>query len=122
LLKNEIKEIIQALKEESIRSDNYIQSKQIEKAITQRCLDFKDNQKRMISSLTDNPKKSVNIDRIMIEKGNNNDNFISTNPTTIKDQVEEYYQQAFKKRNSNFHQLSDKWKKQYEPKKYIDGK
>ena len=35
-------------------------------------------------------------------------------------QVEKYYLQVFKKKNSNFQQLSEYWKKQYESRDYIN--
>ena len=41
----------------------------------------------------------------------NKEKFIFTDLTTIKLQVEKYYLQAFKKRNSNFQQLSENKKK-----------
>ena len=55
----------------------------------------------------------------MVEQ-KNKEKFISTDPAKIKLQVEKYYLQAFKKRNFNFQQLSEDWKKQYEPRNYID--
>ena len=82
-------------------------------------MDFKDNQKKMISLLTDNHKNSVHIDRIIVEQKDKK-KFISTDPAKIKLQVEKYYLQAFKKRNFNFQQLSEDWKKQYKPRNYID--
>ena len=96
-----------------MKIENQIKNRQIEAAITQRCMDFKDNQKKMISSLTDNHKNSIHIDRIMVEQ-KDKEEFIFIDPAKIKLQVEKYYLQAFKKRNSNFQQLSEDWKKQYE--------
>ena len=46
--------------------------------------------------------------------------FISTDPNIVKQQVEKYYSQAFKKRDSNFQQLSEEWKKQYKPRTHIN--
>jgi hypothetical protein len=117
--KKEIKEAILPIKEKCIRAENQTRNKQIESAIAQRCINFKENQKKMISSLTNSYKDSICIDRIMVDQEEDN-KFITTNPTTIKQQVEDYYTKAFKKRKSNFQQLNDEWKKQYEPRDYIN--
>ena len=74
----------------------------------------------MISSLTNQHKSSVHIDRIVVEQ-ENKPGYISTEPDEIKKQVEEYYSQAFKKRNTNFQQLNKEWKDQYKPKEYINA-
>ena len=81
--KKEIKESIQALRNESVKIENQVKNRQIEAAITQRCMDFKDNQKKIIFSLTDNHKNSIYIDRIMVEQ-KDKEKFISTDPAKIK--------------------------------------
>ena len=55
--KNEIKEITITLREETYRTQNVAKMKEINKAIEQRCQYFQDNQRKMIDSLTNNPKK-----------------------------------------------------------------
>jgi hypothetical protein len=46
--------------------------------------------------------------------------YISTRPEDIEQQTRDYYIKAFKKRNSNFDNLSQSWKDQYKPRSYID--
>src|SRR6185369_13177713 len=66
LWRKEIKEAICALKETCILKENKLKLEKINAAILQRCIDFKYNQKKMISSLTNNFKASVKIDRILV--------------------------------------------------------
>src|SRR5438552_18318914 len=64
--KKEIKEVIVILREEAYRAQNSIKMKEINKAIEQRCQYFQNNQRKMIDSLTNNSKKSVQINRVMV--------------------------------------------------------
>ena len=76
--------------------------KQIKIAIKQRFSDLKDNQKRMISSLTNRFKDTITIDRILVQNcSNNQEKYISIDPETVKTQVTEYYKTALGKRNAN---------------------
>src|SRR6266513_1124005 len=61
--KKEIKEVIATLREEAYRTQNSIKLKEINEAIEQRCQHFQSNQRKMIDSLTNSSKKSVQIDR-----------------------------------------------------------
>ena len=89
----------------------------------QRFSDLKENQKRMVSTLTNRFKESVVIDKILInnETGNQS-SYIFTDPEIVKTQTAEYYKKAFGKRNTNFANLSDEWKKQYNPIARIEDK
>jgi exonuclease III/ribonuclease HI len=132
--RREVKEAIGAFKEVCINMENRRKQKDIKKMIEQRCLDYKDSQKRMVRSLTNNHQTRINIDRIMVteecevgansKRGNTESRikrkYISTQPKVIEQQVESYYIKAFKKRNSNFDSLSQGWKDQYEPRTYIE--
>ena len=115
--KKEIKEVITTLREEAYRTQNSIKLKEINEAIEQRCQYFQSNQRKMIDSLTNSSKKSVQIDRVMVAKGQ--DKYIEMDPREICKEVEEYYIKAFKRRKSDFERLDTKWKKQYEPRDYI---
>lgn len=118
--KKDIKETIQMLKEESIRIENQKTDKSIKEAIIQRCANLKESPGKMISSLTNQHKSSVYIDRIVIKQDGGSE-YISTDPAETKKQVENYYTQAFGKRKSNFQRLSKEWKKEYRPKDYINS-
>jgi ribonuclease HI/endonuclease/exonuclease/phosphatase family metal-dependent hydrolase len=117
--RKDIREIVQVLKEESIRKENQETNKQIKKAIAQRCLNLKESPKKMISSLTDQYKQTIKIDRIIV-KGEDGAEHITTDPSEVKTQVNKYYSQAFKKRSSRFQQMGKEWKEQYKPRDYID--
>jgi len=114
----EIKEVIAALKEEAYRAQNTIKMREINKAIEQRCQHFQDNQRKMIDSLTNNSKKSIKIDRVMITTKQNQ--FIETDPKKVKKEVKEYYTKAFKRRKTDFERLNESWKKQYESRSHIE--
>src|SRR6185369_384714 len=128
LWRKEIKEAIRTLKETCILKENKLKLEKINAAILQRCIDIKDNQKKMISSLTNNFKASVKIDRILVTDNltrsinqTSASKYISTQPQVIKQQVEDYYSKAFQKRKTNFNSLSEEWKNQYNPRHYIDS-
>jgi hypothetical protein len=116
--KKEIKEITTILREEAYRTQNAIKMKEINKAIEQRCQYFQNNQRRMIDSLTNNPKSLVQIDRIMVTTEQNK--YIETDSKKIKKEVEGYFTKAFKRRKTDFKRLSESWKKQYESRSYIE--
>src|SRR5438552_9547428 len=115
--KKEIKEVIAILIEETYRAQNSIKIKKINKAIEQRCQYFQSNQRRIIDLLTNNSKKSVQINRVMVTT--EQDKYIETNPKEIKNEVEKYFTKAFKRRKTDFKRLNESWKKQYEPRNYI---
>ena len=116
--KKEIKEVIVILREEAYRAQNAIKIKEIKEVIEQRCQHFQNNQRKMIDSLTNNQKKSIQIDRIMViaDQGKH----IVTDPTEVKKEVNKYYTKAFRRRKTDFERLNESWKKQYEPRDYIE--
>jgi ribonuclease HI/endonuclease/exonuclease/phosphatase family metal-dependent hydrolase len=116
--KKEIKEITITLREEAYITQNVAKMKEINKAIEQRCQYFQDNQRKMIDSLTNNPKNMIQIDRIMVTTEQNK--YIETDPKKIKKEVEGYFTKAFKRRKTDFERLSESWKQQYEPRSYIE--
>ncbi len=72
----------------------------------------------MIDSLTNNQKKSIQIDRIMVTEDQGK--HIVTDPTEVKKEVNKYYTKAFRRRKTDFERLNESWKKQYEPRDYIE--
>jgi hypothetical protein len=58
--------------------------------VQRRCDDLKDNQKRMINSITNREIKSVVIDRIVTD--HNNELTLITDPDTIKTSVNDHFQ------------------------------
>src|SRR4051812_23697204 len=99
-MEKEIKEAIAALKEVCVQEENKQKLAKINNALQQRCIDFKDNQKKMISSLTNNFRTSIKIDRIMFSENLTNQDgqtlshkHISIQFSIIKQQVESYYTQ-----------------------------
>ena len=48
------------------------------------------------------------------------DKYIETNSKEIKNEVEKYFTKAFKRRKTDFERLNESWKKQYEPRSYIE--
>ena len=67
--------------------------REINKAIEQRCQYFQNNQRKMIDSLTNNPKKSIQIDRVMITT--EQDKYIETDPKKVKKEVRKILYQSF---------------------------
>jgi hypothetical protein len=118
--RKEIKEIITALKEEAYRIQNSSKMKEINEAVEQRCQYFQNNQRKMIDSLTNNPKKSIQINRIMITT--EQDKYIETEPKEVRKEVEKYFTKVFKRRKTDFERLNESWKKQYEPRSHIKQK
>jgi hypothetical protein len=116
--RKEIKEIITVLKEEAYRIQNSSKMKEINEAVEQRCQYFQNNQRKMIDSLTNNPKKSIQINRIMITM--EQDKYIETEPKEVNKEVEKYFTKVFKRRKTDFERLDKSWKKQYEPRSYIE--
>ena len=120
----ELEGAIISLKDECYKKENLRKKNQIKKAIEKRCFDYKENQKRMISSLTDRKRHTVKLDRIVIQENDTSDTYsskyISTDPNTIKQQTEKFYQKAFSRRKANFNKLDNSWKDQYNPINSID--
>jgi hypothetical protein len=116
--KKEIKGTISALREECYRIENSTKLKAINEAIIQRCQDLQNNQRRVINSLTNNWKKSIKIDRIMVTTEQNK--YIHDRPEEVNKRVEDYYTKAFGRRKANFKRLNKSWKDQYEPREYIE--
>ena len=119
-LENKIKFAIKTLREASQKKEALIKKQEIDKAIQNRCHLLKNDQKRMIISLLGSKKDSVKINRILIQENsvtssNSIHNYISTQPEVIAEHTVKYYKQAFRKRNIQFNNLNNKWKKEYEP-------
>jgi CRISPR/Cas system-associated endoribonuclease Cas2 len=93
------------LREEAYRVQNSIKMKEINKTIKQRCQYFQSNQRRMINLLTNNSKKSVQINRVMVTTEQNK--YIETNPKEIKNEVEKYFTKVFKRRKTDFKRLNE---------------
>ena len=106
--KKKIKGTISALREECYRIENSIKLKAINEAITQRCQNLQNNQRRVINSLTNNWKKSIKIDRIMVTTEQNK--YITTEPKEVNKRIEDYYTKAFGRRKANFKRLNKSWK------------
>ena len=114
-----IKENIQAIKEINYREEMVIKEKEIKKSIMERCKDLETNQRKMINSLTDFKKRSITLDRILVKKEKEQDNYITTEPQEISKEIEKHYKNSFKTRLSSYDLLSEEWKKEYQPKKYV---
>ncbi len=91
--------------------------KEINEAVEQRCQYFQNNQRKMIDFLTNNPKKSIQINRIMITT--EQDKYIETEPKEVRKEVEKYFTKVFKRRKTDFERLNESWKKQYKPRSHI---
>ena len=89
-----------------------IKEREIKEAIQKRCQDFETNQRKMINSLTNQVKKSITIDRVLVKS---EQPYISTDPQEVFWKTEKHYKETFKTRNSNFDLLNEKWKKEYAP-------
>src|SRR5438034_11846974 len=79
--------------------------------------DLKDNQKRMINSITNQEMKSIVIDRLVVD--NDNDLSLITDPTSIKHLVNEHFQKCPGVINRD-KSIPDEWIHQYTPKEHID--
>jgi hypothetical protein len=95
-LKKDIRIVIDMLKDKCHREESSETRNSIQKAIQQRCLDLKDNQKRMINSCINRHREKIVIDRIKI-KNTNGSEYITTNPQKIQKEVEKYHKEAFQK-------------------------
>ena len=73
----------------------------------------------MINSLTNNYTNKIQIDRITKLNLDNNTKFIITNPDEIHNKVKKYYN-IFRRRKSNFNNLDNFWKNQYESLSHIN--
>src|SRR5438552_7386701 len=112
-----IQENIKAIKEVNLREEAIIKEKEIKKAIQKRSQDLKDNQRRMINSLTNQKKGNIILDKILVK--DQQSIHISTDSSEILKITKEYYKEAFKTRSSNFNLLNEEWKEEYLPKTNI---
>jgi len=108
------------LKKTCIQEEKKRINQEIQKAIEVRCKNLKNNQRRIVQTLTNNFRDKIIIDRIKIIDEENKE-YLTIDKEEILNQTELYYQEAFRKRNSNFDLLDDQWKKQYEPKPEIQN-
>ena len=74
---------------------------------------IKDNQRRMINSLLERPYKKVVIDRLVVNK--NRDKELISDPKEVLESTAKHFRKQFKKRNFRGEEISEEWKKTYEP-------
>src|ERR1700722_1925224 len=89
------------------------------KFIHERCENYKENQKKMITSLTDREIKHISIDRIYREKDGNE--LLFTDKKNVNRLTNEHFQNVAGNENQN-KEIPEEWQAQYEPRKDIDGK
>jgi hypothetical protein len=106
------------LKNICLKGEKHRIRKEIKEAIDERCINLQRNQRKIVQTLTNNFQKKIIIDRIKV-KDTQGEEYIETLNEEVLKQTEEYYKKAFKKRNSNFMNLEESWKNQYEPKEFI---
>ena len=92
---------------------------QIKTALLNRCTDLKENQARLVKTLTNKCQDKIVIDRVKVQDTNGK-NYIATNPTSILKAVEKHHEKTFKKRHTNFDELDESWQHQYLPRDYIN--
>src|SRR5947207_2515248 len=90
----------------------------IKESIQKRCLDFQSNQRKTIQALTNSYKEKIVIDKIKVLEATTKES-ITTEKEEIFQQVENHYNNTFRKRNSDFEHLDKAWKNQYAPQTYI---
>src|SRR6266487_4855115 len=86
---------------------------EIKEYVDRRCEMIKDNQRRMINSLLERPYKKVVIDRLVVNK--NRDKELISDPKEVLENTAEHFRKQFKKRNFKGEEISEEWKKTYEP-------
>src|SRR6266498_3680594 len=96
---------------------------QIDKFVKERCDNYKENQRRMIDSITNREIKHVTIDKIYKEI--NGQEFLFTEDNIIKEETNKHFQTVAGAVNmvKNLNEKDNKrWNEQYKPKGDIDGK
>ena len=77
-----------------------------------------DKQERMLTNLLDKPIKKIRIDRL-IEQEDLSRSLI-TDPHKVLEKTKEHFQQQFRARNFQSHEIKNKWAQIYQPKKEIN--
>jgi hypothetical protein len=90
----------------------------IKQALEERCQNLRINRKRIVQTLTNNFRDKIIIDRLKV-KDEEGEDYITIQKDKIFQQINQHYQETFKKRNDNFACLSPEWQKQYSPREYI---
>ena len=117
-IKAQIDIAILALKELSYKEEKKKMNIEIKEAIQKRCSDFQSNQRKTIQALTNSHREKIVIDRIKVLEATTKE-FITTEKEEIFQQVENHYNDIFRKKNSGFEHLDEAWKNQYVPQIYI---
>lgn len=92
---------------------NKMKDEKIKSAVERRCEDLKDNQQRMIDSVTENEIRKIIIDRVVIQNEKNEDILI-TDPDEIKKVTIKHFQEFAGSHNRNV-EITQDWCKDYEP-------
>ncbi|CAG8752159.1 11847_t:CDS:1, partial [Dentiscutata erythropus] len=120
-------ELLYKFKEQSIRfqtiarvekkKENF---KKIQKTIEKRWENLKESPKKMINSILDKPRKSIIMDRLIVESESNSTTKIITDEAEIKTVVQKHFQNWTRKRNTNETMMKE-WEKWYKPISTIDS-
>ena len=81
---------------------------------------IKGEKKKILNSILSRPWKKVCIDKIIIqdaEKGKTKE--LITDPKEIKAETDKFFAEQFRKRKHHFEDMTEEWKKEYEPKREI---
>ena len=115
----EIQNIVCMLKNECQLKESADVKEQIKTALLNRCTDLRENQARLVKTLTNKRKDQIVIDRVKVQDTNGED-YIAINPASILTAVEKHHENTFKKRHANFDELDESWQQQYLPRDYIN--
>ena len=72
---------------------------QIKTALLNRCTDFRENQVRLVKTLTNKRKDQIVIDRVKVQDTNGED-YIATNPASILTAIEKHHEKTINKRHA----------------------
>ncbi|CAG8657412.1 7434_t:CDS:1, partial [Diversispora eburnea] len=78
--------------------------------IEERWENLKESSKKMINSVLDKSRKSISMDRLIVESENNNTTKIITDEKEIKTTVRNHFQNWTRKRNTN-ETIMKEWEK-----------
>jgi ribonuclease HI/exonuclease III len=77
------------------------------------------SEKQMLNSILERPWKSILIEKILVARELSDRSELILDPELVKNQVDEHFQNQFRKRRHKFEELTEDWKEEYQPKSWI---